>query len=124
MLMTDRHEFLIGSPAGPFRVRTHAARCGRCVGEMAQRMGPEPVYLQVVLKIVASTKCQIGRTTIRNTALSQRELIGVAVGGLEMVAQGGQSRYRDVYQSLKEAILRGTYPYGARVPSIRTIASQ
>lgn len=35
-----------------------------------------------------------------------------------------QARYREVYQRLKDAILHGVYPYGARVPSIRTLASE
>lgn len=34
------------------------------------------------------------------------------------------SRYREVYQRLKDAIMQGVYPHGARVPSIRTLASE
>jgi DNA-binding transcriptional MocR family regulator len=33
-------------------------------------------------------------------------------------------RYRDVYHRLRDAVLQGVYPYGARVPSIRTLASE
>jgi GntR family transcriptional regulator / MocR family aminotransferase len=35
-----------------------------------------------------------------------------------------QPRYREVYQRFKDAILQETYPHGARIPSIRTIASE
>jgi GntR family transcriptional regulator / MocR family aminotransferase len=35
-----------------------------------------------------------------------------------------QPRYREVYQRFRSAILQGKYPPGARVPSIRTIASE
>lgn len=37
---------------------------------------------------------------------------------------GYQPRYREVYQRLRDAVLQGAYPYGARVPSIRTLASE
>ncbi|MGM4929539.1 PLP-dependent aminotransferase family protein [Tardiphaga sp. 619_E2_N8_5] len=37
---------------------------------------------------------------------------------------GYQPRYREVYHRLKDAVLQGAYPYGARVPSIRTLASE
>ncbi|MDH2399949.1 PLP-dependent aminotransferase family protein [Bradyrhizobium sp. SSUT18] len=37
---------------------------------------------------------------------------------------GYQLRYREVYQRLRDSILQGAYPHGARVPSIRTLASE
>jgi GntR family transcriptional regulator/MocR family aminotransferase len=42
----------------------------------------------------------------------------------EFEQHGDDLLYRQIYQRFKEAILNGGYPYGSRVPSIRTLASQ
>ena len=44
--------------------------------------------------------------------------------GLQLQVENDQPRYREVYQRFKDAILQGAYRHGARVPSIRTIASE
>jgi GntR family transcriptional regulator/MocR family aminotransferase len=43
---------------------------------------------------------------------------------LQLPVESDQPRYREVYQRFKDAILQGVYRHGARVPSIRTIASE
>jgi GntR family transcriptional regulator / MocR family aminotransferase len=43
---------------------------------------------------------------------------------LQVQVETDQPLYREVYRRFKDAILQGTYPLGARVPSIRTIASE